>query len=117
MASVSQIAQGVSAVAGLASGIAQNFGVGNPGAKGKFGPNQLRSLLNQQSGIYRNHHFAVIIEPPGFLRGHSINAEKISMLCNSSNLPGKQILASDHSCYSFLTSYADIRHFRKFPSK
>jgi hypothetical protein len=96
MASISQVAQSVSAVAGVASGIAQNLGFGNPGAKGQFGPGKLLATINQQNGLYRNHHFAVTIAPPSFLSGDSINAEKISMLCNSSTLPGKQILASDH---------------------
>ena len=96
MASVSQIAQGVSAVAGVASGIAQNLGFGNPGARGQFGPSKLLAVINQQNGLYKSHHFAVTITPPRFMNGHSVNPEKISLLCNSSSLPGKQILASDH---------------------
>ena len=94
MASVSQIAQGVSAVAGLASGILQ--GLGGPGKQGKFGVTNLLATINQQNGLYKSHHFAVRITPPAFMGGHSINSEKISLLCNSSSLPGKQILASDH---------------------
>lgn len=119
MASPTQIAQGVSALAGIASGIAQSLG-GTPGPKGKFSVTNMTSALNQFSGLYKSHHFAVSIQPPAFMSAAPrplpwqaagmdggatgvshpepprVNQEMITMLCNSASLPGKQILASDH---------------------
>ena len=116
MASPTQIAQGISALAGIASGIAQNLGGAAP-RQGKFSISKMTSTLNQFSGLYKSHHFAVSIDPPAFLRppttpavgqatgpeiiggggsASRLTPEALTMLCNSASLPGKQILASDH---------------------
>ena len=108
------IGSGISGIAGLGSGLAQNFfGSKRDGAKSTLSLQTFLGQLNARGGLYRPTLFMVMVTPkdrnrfykkipPVQAAGEPLEIDidvperPIMMLCNSAALPGAQIITSDY---------------------
>ena len=95
----------ISGLAGLASGIAGNFG-GTKGGDSAYNINKFQQAIDVNGGLYKPNLFFVEIFPQNPEEwwggnGGAIDLEPYRFLCNSASLPGIQILASDHRRQNF----------------
>ena len=105
----------VGGLSGLASGIAQNFGLGTrKGGDSFFNVEQFKSQISEGYGLFKPTLFYVTIGVPKFTLdiveddtqrevrkqndpyGSEKPAERLRFLCSSASLPGVQIITSDH---------------------
>jgi hypothetical protein len=97
----------ITGLAGLASGLAQNFS-GTKGGDSAYNINKFQQAIDVNGGLYKPNLFFVEIFPKnpaewwgGGGGGFGSDLEPYRFLCNSASLPGIQILASDHRRQNF----------------
>ena len=83
---------GRSAVGSAMNLVSGLMGTGADGGQSKFSINNINSAIGAMGGLARAPLFLATINPPKALAGAGAQA----LLCNSANLPGKQVTTHDH---------------------